>query len=335
MVNKHQKCIQRIALIGLGSIGRRHLTLLLKFRPDIEVILVRSGYGDRCALEALAVASVSKIDEAISLGIDAAIISSPAPFHINQAIQLLDAGIPLLIEKPLSNNLEKTHQLMTLAENTGLPVLIGYVLRYSLALRKFHEMLGGSAVGRVVSVNIDCCSYLPAWRPSQDYQTTVSARPELGGGVLLELSHELDYANWLFGPFKSIKASIVNSGELNIQVEDTADLELISEDDVPVVVHLDFVKRQPTRQCIVFGTEGRLTWNGIDAEVTLHNKWGEATCWAFDGERDFMFNAQLQHFFSCVENGELPTVNIADGIAVLKIIEAANLSQSERKVMYL
>jgi len=331
----HQKRIQRFALIGLGSIGRRHLCLLKQLRPDVEVILVRSGQGSRWTEETLAVGSVRTIDEAVALGIDAAIISSPAPFHVDQAIQLLNAGIPLLIEKPLSNNLDQTQQLKMLAENTGVTVLVGYVLRYSLALQQFHEMLIGNAVGRVIGVNIDCGSYLPEWRPGQDYRTTVSARRDLGGGVLLELSHELDYANRFFGPFKSIDAALINSGTLDIQVEDTADLELISESDVTVVIHLDFVSRQPIRQCVVHGSDGSLTWNGVNNEVTLNYESGEAKRWSFSSERDDAFRAQLNHFLNCVEKGELPQVNLTDGIAALEIIEAAKRSQIEGKVIYL
>ena len=331
----YNKNVKRIALVGLGSIGRRHLRLLKQLRPDIEVILVRSGQGSRWPEEALAVGSASTIDAAVAYDIEAAIISSPAPFHVNQAIQLIDAGIPVLIEKPLSNTLDKTNQLKMLAENTGLPVLVGYVLRYSLALQHFHEMLTGNAVGRVTGVNIDCGSYLPEWRPGQDYRTTASAKPELGGGVLLELSHELDYANWLFGPFKSVDASIVNSGILEMQVEDVADLELMSETGVKATIHLDFLKRQPTRQCVVFGSEGNLTWNGINNEVTLDQEIGEIRRWTFNDKRDDMFGAQLKHFFNCVEKGESPQVNLIDGIAALEIIEAARRSQKEDKVISL
>ncbi len=331
----HNNVVRRLALVGLGSIGRRHLRLLKKLRPNIEVILVRSGQGSRWTEEALAVASVGTIDEAVAHDIDAAIISSPAPFHINQAIQLLDAEIPLLIEKPLSNSLDQTQQLEMLLKNIDVPVLIGYVLRYSLALQQSRDMLIGNAVGRVIGVNIDCGSYLPEWRPGQDYRTTASARPELGGGVLLELSHELDYANWLFGSFKSVSASVLNSGTLDIRVEDTADLKLISENGLQVTVHLDFVTRQPIRQCVVLGSEGKLTWNGLNNEVTLHREDVEKTIYAFNDERDDMFAAQLKHFLNCVEKGELPKVNLTDGITVLEIIEAAKRSQLESKVICL
>lgn len=331
----HQKRIQRLALIGLGSIGRRHLRLLKQLRPDIEVILVRSGRGSRWPEEALAVGSVSTIEEATTFGISAALISSPASFHVNQAIQLLDAGIPMLIEKPLSTSLDQARQLKMQAESTGVTVLMGYVLRHSLALQHFHKMLIGSALGRIVGVNIDCASYLPDWRQGQDYRTTVSARLELGGGVLLELSHELDYANWLFGPFKSVYASVINSGTLDIQVEDTSDLELISENGLKVIIHLDFVTRRPIRQCVVLGAESKLMWNCLNNEVTSHHESGEIQSWAFSGDNDNMFGAQLKHFFNCVEKSELPKVNLTDGIAALEIIEAARRSQIENKVIRL
>lgn len=184
-----------------GGIGRRHLRLLKQLRPEIDVILVRSGQGRCWPEDALATASVTSVDEALGMDVDAAIIASPAPFHVSQATEFLRADIPTLIEKPLSHNMDAVQALKGLAEQSRAPVLVGYVLRYSMAGRCFHEMVKGGRVGKLIAADIECGSYLPDWRPEQDYRTSASARAELGGGVLLELSHELDYANWFLAHF--------------------------------------------------------------------------------------------------------------------------------------
>jgi len=327
------KSVNRIALIGLGSIGRRHLRLLKTLRPEIEVILVRSGYGARSPEEILATDSVSSIGHAIAKGIDAAIVSSPAPYHVSQAKKLLSNNIPLLIEKPLSHNMQDVHDLSLLADERNVPILVGYVLHYSMDLRYLYELATSGRVGRIFGAYIRCGSFLPDWRPDQDYRTTASARSELGGGVLLELSHELDYANWLFGPFQTIEASLTNSGLLDIDVEDAADMVLGTESGVSVAVHLDFCSKDSVRECVIHGSEGVLRWDGIHKIVSFKRDDGEEEKYAFDAERDAMFRGQLTHFLACIEQGETPRVTLQDGIAALTLVEAAKRSSAEGKVI--
>lgn len=329
------KTVKRLALAGLGSIGRRHLRMLKVLRPDVEVILVRSGHGKNWPELSLSKETVSSIDEAITKGIDAAIISSPAPYHIQQAIHFVKAGIPLLIEKPLSHNMDGIPELKDLSDRMQTPILLGYVLRHSTDLCYLGEKLSVNSVGRVIGATINCGSYLPDWRPEQDYRMTASARADLGGGVLLELSHELDYANWLFGPFKSAEATLMNSGALNVDVEDTADLILTCKSGSKISIHLDFCRKDSIRKCIVEGSEGRLTWDGITRRVGLQHESGEISFWPFNNERDAMFRKQLTHFLSCIEQGDVPKVHLDDGIAVMNLIEAARRSSRENVIVQL
>jgi predicted dehydrogenase len=325
--------VNRLALVGLGSIGRRHLRVLKQIRPDIEVILVRSGRGARWPEELLASESVDSIEEAINKGIDAAVISSPAPYHVQQAKKFLSKNIPLLIEKPLSHDLQDIRELSLLADQANVPILVGYVLRHSMDLRYFYELAVSERVGRSVDATIRCGSFLPDWRPDQDYRTTASARPDLGGGVLLELSHELDYANWLFGPFQTIDASLTNSGTLDIEVEDTADIVLATESDSTVAIHLDFCSKDSVRECVIHGSEGELRWDGVHRIVSFKRDDGEEEKSAFDVERDAMFRAQLTHFLSCIEQGETPKVTLQDGIVALTLVEAAKRSSVEGRAI--
>ena len=329
------KAVKRVALVGLGSIGRRHLRLLKALRPEVEVILVRSGHGRSWPEESLSKESVSSIVEAIAKDIDAAIISSPAPYHVQQAIQFIKAGIPLLIEKPLSHNMDDIQELKDLSDQMRVPILVGYVLRHSTDLNYFGEKLSENPVGQMIGATIDCGSYLPDWRPEQDYRITVSACDDLGGGVLLELSHELDYANWLFGPFQSVEATLRNSGTLDIDVEDTADLILTSKSGLTISIHLDFCRPDSIRQCFLEGSEGLLVWDGIAHSVRLRHESGESDFWPLTIERDAMFSEQLRHFLSCIEEGDLPKVTLSDGIAVMNLIEAARRSSRENLVVCL
>ena len=211
--------IQRIAIVGLGSIGRRHLRLVKEIRPDIQIILVRSGHGGIWQEQELADSVVYSLSDALALKVDAAIIASPVVFHVSQAKTFIEHVIPVLVEKPLSHKLDLADKLYKEWLERKPLVLLGYTLRHNPAASFFGKKIQDGEIGIVLSITIKCESYLPEWRPDQDYRKSVSSRKELGGGVLLELSHELDYANWFFGPFKSVSSIVRNSKSLNIDID--------------------------------------------------------------------------------------------------------------------
>ncbi len=191
--------INRLAIIGLGSIGKRHLRLIAEIRPDIEIIVMRSGHGSVCKEEQLATKIVHSVDEVVNEGVQAAIVSSPATLHLEQSLELAKRGVHLLIEKPISHTSDRVNELLKILDENDLTAMVGYVLRYDHGAIKFKKWLDNKIKGKILHVRIECGSYLPDWRPDQNYRKTVSALPELGGGVLLELSHELDYLHWFFG----------------------------------------------------------------------------------------------------------------------------------------
>lgn len=322
--------VNQVAIVGLGSIGRRHLRILKGMRPEIEVTLIRSGKGQDWPEKNLARRTVPSIEEAIQVGITAAIISSPASMHISQAIELAKAGVHLLIEKPLSHNLKGVNEFLSEEETGGVVCLMGYVLRHDPAAKKFKEILEEGRTGQLLHARVECGSYLPDWRPQQDYHESVSASAELGGGVLLELSHELDHIRWILGNITSLYAHLQNSGTLGIEVEESADLILINEDDLPISVHLDFNSRHPIRCSKVHGTEGELTWDAIHKKVIWYPTVGEPQVESFDFEQEFIYLEQLNHFLDCIENGTPPVVTLEDGAATLRLVEAAKQSHATR-----
>jgi len=314
--------IKRLAIIGLGSIGRRHLRLISEIRSDIEVIVVRSGHGDSCDEEKLATKTVYSIGDAIKEGIQAAIVSSPATLHLDQSLELAKNGVHLLIEKPLSHTLDRVEKLLNIVNENDVTAMVGYVFRYDLGAIKFKSWLSKKIKGTILHARIECGSYLPDWRPDQDYRRTVSALPELGGGVLLELSHELDYLHWFFGKPTDVQAQIKNSETLDINVEDQADLLITSKQGYPIVVQIDFNRRYLTRKCKVITTEGELIWDAIQKNVTWKAINEKTLSYEYDNERDSIYRTQLEVFIDCIENDKNPIVTVEDGINVMELIDA-------------
>lgn len=212
---------------------------------------------------------VKSIQDIISFEAELVIVASPAPFHAQHALPLIKAGIPVLIEKPLSMTATDSRILIEAAQKYATPVCVGYCLRYLSSASFIKEVIEKKEIGNIYNSYIEIGQYLPDWRPKKDYRDSVSAQAHLGGGVLLELSHELDYAQWLLGPLKLSHAILRTSDELSLDVEDCADLLMINDRHTVVNIHLDFLQRKVHRKCRFVGSNGVLEWDLIQNELKL------------------------------------------------------------------
>ena len=325
--------VDHIAIVGLGSIGSRYLRLIKSSYPNIEITLVRSGKGLSYPEEMLADRVVKSINDLTSLGVKTAIISSPATQHIKQASVLVNDGIHTLIEKPLSHSLDGISNLIEFLNGKNVTVLIGYILRHDPVLKKIKSHIDNGLIGEITYVKIDCGSFLPDWRQGRDYKKTVSARKNLGGGVLLELSHELDYLRWLFGEAKSVYAHLTNTGMLEIEVEESADFIIETVKGFSVSVHLDFNRKLSSRKCTVYGTNGEINLDLIKRKISLSMPGEDKKIESFNYERDDLFLSQIEHFFDCIENRKSPKVSVKDAFETMRLIEASRKSnECGRKV---
>ncbi|MDC0198421.1 Gfo/Idh/MocA family oxidoreductase [Candidatus Thioglobus sp.] len=327
--------VSRLAIIGLGSIGRRHLRIISEMRPDIEIVVVRSGNGSSTNEEKFAVKTLSSVNEAIDFGVEAAIISSPATVHLQQSLDFANEGVHLLIEKPLSHSLEGVQELLKVEKDKNIVAMVGYVLRYDIGANKFKEWLIDKRIGKILHARIECGSYLPDWRQGQDYRKTVSAINELGGGALLELSHEIDYLHWFFGDPLEAQAQLNNTGILDIDVEDQVDMLVRSEKNFPISVQIDFNRLHAKRECTVITSTGELKWNAIEKKVIWRPLNAEKIDFAYNSERDDLYKKQLNFFFQCIESGAKSPASINDGIKTLKLIDAARHASKSGLKVYL
>lgn len=292
----------RILLVSLGSIGRRHLANLHQLEPDAEVCILR-----RAIDPALDENQVTTMDAALAFAPDAALICSPAPQHVEVATALSARGIALFIEKPLSHDLAGVAGLLTLAREKSVPLIVGYCLRFFAPLRALRAEVLAGKIGRLLHIHAEVGQHLADWRPGSDYRTSVTAQRALGGGALLELSHEIDYALWFGGEVESVTAQIGTLGDLGLDVEDSADLQLRFRNGVLGTIHLDLLQRPPRRLCRFIGTEGTLTLDLLAAPA----------------DRNAMYLEELRHFLDCTRTRRQPEITGEDGLRVLEVIAAA------------
>ena len=323
--------IENLAIIGLGSIGRKHLRLVKEIRPEINIIIVRSGVNKNFKEKKIANKIVFSIEDALKIGIQAAIVSTPSVYHAEQTIKLLKSGVNVLVEKPLSNSLKNIEKFLDYNQKSDTQSLLGYCLRYDPGALKFKKMLKERNIGKILHVQIDCGSFLPNWRKEKDYSKSVSAKSKLGGGVLLELSHELDYIRWFFGDMINVYANMKNSKTLDIEVEDSADIIFDSKQGFTISLHLDFNSHSSRRLCSVRCTEGDLIWDAIEKNVIWNPAQGSIEVEKMNHNNDDMYRMQLKHFFECVENGKSPKIHLEDGVKVLQMVESARKSNRSGK----
>ena len=261
--------MSKVAVIGLGNIATRHRRNLKSLFPNVE-LLVMSASG-RIPTDEISDSDgiVTSIEALIEANVELVIVASPAPFHALHSIPLIEAGIPTLIEKPVTTTSEDANAIQKAIDEHGTPVAVGYCLRYLPSAQKLKVLLDNKVIGTLYNMHIDIGQYLPDWRPNKDYRDCVSANEKLGGGALLELSHELDYAQWLLGPLDLQHAILRSSDELDLQVEDMADILALTESDVVASIHLDFLQRKAHRQCSFVGSEGRIDWDLIQNQLIL------------------------------------------------------------------
>jgi len=256
----------KLVIVGLGSIGKKH----------------------KSNLEALGHEIVPSPEKA-----EGVLVCNPTSLHLKTALKFTRLGLPVFIEKPLSHNLDGLDQLKG-------NILVGYCLRFDRSLREFKEKISQE---KIQSVKIVCQSWLPDWHPQTDYRQSYSAKKELGGGVLLDLSHEIDYALWFFGPVKKVSAKLQMAPELNIETEAMADLNLEFVSGVKAEIHLAYASHKTERYCEAITDSSTLRWD-------------------FQPNNE-MYLEEMRHFVRIIEGKEQPLVTIADGTKVLEVIEAA------------
>ena len=318
------KTIKKILICGLGSIGKRYLKIINKNFPDIKIAVLRSGNGPCLEEIKLVEYQTSNLRESINWGPDAAIISSPASLHVKQAIALGESRVPCLIEKPLGlgyESFEKWEKIIHLSKI--VPMLIGYIYRHDPCANIVKKKLNENLLGKIVEADFHCGSWLPKWRSGIDYLKSVSAKKELGGGVLLELSHEIDIANWLIGPLKLKYANLQSSGLLPIDVEDRALLVAENSEGVLISIRLNFCSEPPARKVKIRGEKGQISWDMFLGKLEIKNDQDIIYKHKNNIDMESIFLIQIKHFLDCASNSQHPICNISDGISALEIIQRA------------
>ena len=314
--------MKKIIICGLGSIGRRHFRIIKGYLPKVKIGIIRSGKGEINKESLNSDEKFKNFEEAISWGAEAAIISSPATLHFEHSEELAKNNIPLLIEKPLDSDyadLNRWEELRT--KHDFLNVLIGYVLRHDPALIQIKKYLKSNKIGDLINVQMINGSWLPSWRSNRNYKKTVSALKSLGGGILLEQSHDINLASSLFGELKVKNVILRNTRQLELDVEEIANMNFVDKNNVPINIHMDFCSRTLIREILIRGSEGFIKWDIAKGVLSLQKEYAGAETHKFSNDPHKRLLIQLKHFVDIFEDKDKPLVSLNDGLKTLNLIK--------------
>ena len=266
---------------------------------------------------------------------DAVIISNPTALRLDVAIPAVKAGGHLLLEKPISDQMDdKVERLSTLAAEKGVKVLIGFQFRFHPVLAQIKALLQSGALRTPLSARAHWGEYLPGWHPWEDYRLGYAARKDLGGGVVNTLCHPLDYLRWLFGDVDSLTAVTGQVSQLELDVEDVAEILLTFESGVIGSVHLDYFQQPPTHWLEIILEGGQIRWDNATAEAQVYSVQDQSwqTLSPPEGfERNQLFLEETRHFLAMIQGEEASRCTLLDGIRSLQLAEAVHQSSATGK----
>jgi len=320
----------KLLVIGAGSIGQRHLRNTLQL-GGVECAVVEPDQKQREAVAAACSVPVFEdLDEGIAWRPQAAMVCTPSHAHLEPSLRCASEGIHLFIEKPISHSMDGLDELKRLVEKNNLICLVGYNLRFHPGLQAVKRVLDEGRLGSLWFAEIEYGHYLPFWRPDQDYRKTYSAHRDMGGGAILDLIHELDYAQWFFVKGTPISAVGGKRSGLELDCEDlcVAMVEYERPSGMPVRFHLDYLQRRYVRYCKVVGEHGVVLWDMPAGFTRLYLPTAKNTPEALDGTvlsdfTDFDFNTcyihELEYYLRAVENGERLPLSLGEAIETLSL----------------
>jgi len=298
----------RVLIIGLGSIARKHIAAINSIDKGVKLVALRSDIN---AIEEPGIKNIMSFEE-VDNSFDFCLISNPTSEHYLTIKKCLNLNIPLFIEKPSLMSLHGSDKLIYEINKRNILTYVALNLRFHPVIKYLKEYLSNK---RVIEANVYCGSYLPDWRPNINYKKNYSAHTEMGGGVHLDLIHEIDYSVWLFGLPKetiSIKRKI---SDLDINSIDISIFNLLYKNKI-VNITLNYYRKYPKREIEIILDDDIITADLLNNNVK--NGLGDVI-YSTDIENEYTYVEQMKYFYKILQSGRESFSSLQDSLEILKI----------------
>jgi predicted dehydrogenase len=309
-----------VLFVGVGSIAKRHIKNLSKickyYHIKLFIDLLRSGYGATLPseIEVLIRRVYRNIDD-VPAEYDILFITNPTSMHFKSILALHSRTKNFFIEKPLITAAQLPAWENIKIHLPGI-VYVACPLRYTRVIQYLKEHISPQ---KVISVRCISSSYMPAWRPGQDYKNTYSAKKELGGGVSIDLIHEWDYITYLFGFPDCVHSFVEKVSDLDIDSDDLA-VYIGRYSDKIVELHLDYFGRINRREVEVFTDNGVIVGDLVKGEVRYLC---EDRTVILREQRDAYQERELEHYLRLISGEKLEYNNLTNAIKTIRLAVGA------------
>ena len=321
--------MKRVLIIGAGSIAKKHLTVVANVLPDAEILVYSPS--EKCSFLDPTFTLTSNLQQCVNFAPSFVIIASPSNSHIFYSEMFLGLASGILIEKPVGIDVSEGRAFLEKSSKSSTYIQIGYNLRYFESLCFFRNIIHKKKFGELYSIQSQVAQHLTLWRPGIDYRHTVSAKSSNGGGVLFELSHELDYLIWIMGNPNSISGWAARVSDLDIDVEDFAIVNFFYEQEaskraVPVSITMNFIDHQSQRTCTAICQNGTVHWDALTGIVKVFRKETNTpeVLLSIKEELHASYDKQFEKFLANSLHGHkknLSLQNVNEAVNLLEIIE--------------
>ena len=307
-----------IAFVGLGSIAKRHIKNVCDYISSCgstySIDLYRSNLDHPIAEEIQPLVAASYLYSGeVQRDYDMVFITNPTSLHLETAVKFRPHTKALFIEKPVFDGLDVDEDIIKTLDE--IPSYVACPLRYNPVLQYVKQNID---VTKVVSVRAMSSSFLPDWRPGQDYCQTYSAHADMGGGVDIDLIHEWDYLTWIYGMPTQCLGIVGTFSNLEIDSNDTA-LYIAKNDKMTFELHLDYFGRKTQRTLDIFTHDDTIQCDIVAGTVTYMKEGKTIT---FNSDRNTYQMAEINHFFDIVEGRIENDSHVEHGMKVLKLTQS-------------
>lgn len=308
----------RALIIGSGSIGQRHMRNLAAIVPGVEFVLLRHDSGALSGALGFDEIVVPDLAAALASKPTLAILATPSARHIDILPRLIDAKVPTYVEKPVvtaAADAVAVREALTAAP--GLPHTAGFNLRYLASLAMAKSIVASGRIGTIARANFAAGQWLPDWRKGQDHRRNYSSSKLLGGGVIFDLSHELDAARLLLGEAEIRSCELGRVESLEISSDSVACMMGRTRSGTVITVSLDYVARSPIRRYELVGDLGTLIWDLPAGHLSLHTQAGRETITSAAGDFDVpeTYLTAMKSFVDAVAGSAQPQLQtLEDGL---------------------
>lgn len=326
----------KFAVIGCGSIGQRHIENLIKLGHKV-VAWNRNKFRRNLVEKKFGIKTYHNLDEMLDLkDLSASIICSPSSLHFAHAKKVINKNINLFIEKPLAISIKGIDNIECEAKKKGLISHIGTNMRFHFGPALIKKHLKKKTIGKILWGNFWAGMYLPDWHPTENYRKMYSAKKKLGGGAIMDFIHEIDLICWLFKMPSKLAAMMGNSGFLDIETEDVADVIMSYPKGLKINLHIDYIQRPFQRGIYLVGDKGSMKWDSAlkKVEFYLYNSQKVINKrYPKNYKHNNMYLEQMKYFLKCLTKKKQSESDIKEGRRTLELALAIKKSAESNKFL--